>query len=70
MRTAITAAWTAICNIGPAFGPEVGPTGAVTGFPDAAKWLMMLVGMLMGRLEMVAVLVLLLPRFWRALSQP
>jgi trk system potassium uptake protein len=64
MRTAITAAWTAICNIGPAFGPEVGPTGAVDGFPDAAKWLMM-AGMLTGRLEMVAVLVLLLPRFWR-----
>jgi trk system potassium uptake protein len=64
MRTAITAAWTAICNIGPAFGPEVGATGAVSGFPDTAKWLMML-AMLMGRLEMVAVLVLLLPRFWR-----
>ena len=65
MRTAITAAWTAICNIGPAFGREVGPTGAVDNFPDSAKWLMML-GMLMGRLEMIAVLVLLLPRFWRA----
>jgi len=64
LRTAITAAWTAICNIGPAFGPEVGETGAVAGFPDTAKWMMML-GMLMGRLEMVAVLVLLLPRFWR-----
>ena len=64
MRTAITAAWTAICNIGPAFGPEVGPTGAVNTFPDAAKWLMM-IGMLCGRLEMVAVLVLLLPKFWR-----
>jgi trk system potassium uptake protein len=64
LRTAITAAWTAICNIGPAFGPEVGETGAVAGFPDAAKWMMML-GMLLGRLEMVAVLVLLLPRFWR-----
>jgi len=64
MRTSITAAWTAIANIGPAFGPEVGPTGAVNYFPDTAKWLMML-GMLLGRLEMVAVLVLLLPRFWR-----
>jgi len=63
-RTAITAAWTAIFNIGPAFGPEVGPTGAVDGFPTAAKMLM-IVGMLMGRLEMVAVLVLFLPRFWR-----
>lgn len=64
-RTSITAAWTAICNIGPAFGPEVGPTGAVDGFPASAKALM-IVGMLMGRLEMVAVLVLLLPRFWQS----
>jgi len=64
-RTAITAAWSAICNIGPVFGHGVGPTGAVDQFDTAAKWLM-IAGMLLGRLEMVAVLVLLLPRFWRA----
>lgn len=63
-RTALTAAWTAICNIGPAFGPEVGPTGAVDQFSDSAKWLMIL-GMYLGRLEVLAVLVLFLPRFWR-----
>jgi trk system potassium uptake protein len=63
-RTAITAAWTAIGNIGPAFGPEVGATGSVDGFPPLAKALM-IAGMLLGRLEMVAVLVLFLPRFWR-----
>ena len=63
-RTAITAAWTAICNIGPAFGPEVGPTGAVDQFPVAAKWVM-IAAMLVGRLEVVSVLVLILPRFWR-----
>ncbi|MGY6705124.1 TrkH family potassium uptake protein [Roseinatronobacter sp.] len=64
-RTALTAAWTAICNIGPVFGPEVGATGAVNDFPERAKWLMIL-GMYLGRLEVMAVLVLLLPRFWRA----
>ncbi|MCC5971821.1 MAG: TrkH family potassium uptake protein [Pararhodobacter sp.] len=64
-RTAITAAWTSICNIGPVFGHGVGPSGAVDGFSDSTKWLM-IAGMLLGRLEMVAVLVLLLPRFWRA----
>lgn len=63
-RTALTAAWTAICNIGPAFGPEVGPTGAVDQFSAVAKWLMIL-GMYLGRLEVLAVLVLFLPRFWR-----
>ncbi|GAB4264972.1 MAG: TrkH family potassium uptake protein [Pararhodobacter sp.] len=65
MRTAFTAAWTSICNVGPAFGAEVGPTGAMDQFPATAKWLMV-VAMAMGRLEMVAVLVILLPRFWRA----
>ncbi|PWE28081.1 potassium transporter TrkH [Pararhodobacter marinus] len=64
MRTALTAAWTSICNVGPAFGPGVGPTGAMHEFPTLSKWLMIL-AMLMGRLEMVAVLVLVLPRFWR-----
>ncbi len=64
MRTAITAAWTAICNVGPVFGPEVGATGAVDGFPTVAKW-MMIFGMYLGRLEILTVLVLLLPRFWR-----
>ncbi len=63
-RTAITAAWTSICNVGPVFGPEVGPTGAVDGFSDAAKWLM-IIGMYLGRLEVLVVLVMFLPRFWR-----
>jgi trk system potassium uptake protein TrkH len=63
-RTAITAAWTAICNVGPAFGPEVGPTGAFDGFPPAAKAIM-IAAMLLGRLELISVLVLFLPRFWR-----
>ena len=64
LRTAITAAWTSICNVGPVFGPEVTDSGAVTEFPLAAKWLM-IIGMYVGRLEILTVLVLLLPRFWR-----
>lgn len=63
-RTAVTASWTAIFNIGPAFGAEVGVTGSVHMFPDMSKW-MMILAMLVGRLEIVAVLVLFLPRFWR-----
>ena len=65
MRPAFTGAWTSILNVGPAWGEGVGPTGALIGFPDTAKWLMTL-AMMMGRLEMVAVLVLVLPNFWRA----
>jgi len=64
VKTAVTAAWTAIANVGPAFGPEVHPTGALLAFPDAAKWIM-IVGMLLGRLELMAVFVILMPRFWR-----
>lgn len=64
-KTAVTAAWTSVANIGPVFGPEVGPTGAVHGFPEAAKWMMM-AGMLVGRLELLSVYVLFMRRFWRS----
>ena len=45
--------------------PEMSANGSVVNFPEAAK-LMMILGMYLGRLELVSVLVLLLPRFWRA----
>ncbi len=64
MSDALTGAWTAIFNIGPAFGELIGPTGALTGYPTEAKWVMIL-AMLMGRLEVVAVVVLVMPVFWR-----
>ncbi|MFV0385085.1 TrkH family potassium uptake protein [Paracoccus sp. (in: a-proteobacteria)] len=63
-KTALTAAWTAICNVGPAWGPEVTANGSVADFPGMAKW-MMIIGMYLGRLELIAVLVLFLPKFWR-----
>ncbi|MDR5652492.1 TrkH family potassium uptake protein [Ruixingdingia sedimenti] len=62
-RTALTAAWTSIANIGPAWGAAVGQTGALHQFPDAAKWLM-IAGMLVGRLELLSVYVLFTARFW------
>ncbi|WP_136683863.1 TrkH family potassium uptake protein [Falsirhodobacter xinxiangensis] len=64
VRASITAAWTSIANVGPVFGSGVGPTGAVIGFPESAKWVM-IVGMLVGRLELLTVYVLLMPRFWQ-----
>lgn len=63
-RTALTAAWTSIANVGPAWGPEVTANGSVADFPATAKWLM-IAGMYVGRLELLAVYVLFLPRFWR-----
>ena len=64
-KASVTASWTAVANIGPVFGPEVGVTGAVHAFPTSAKWLMM-AGMLVGRLELLSVYVLFMRRFWRA----
>ncbi|WP_372840348.1 TrkH family potassium uptake protein [Phaeovulum sp.] len=64
-ETAMTAAWTAIANVGPAWGQGISPSGAIDQFPTSAKWLMIF-GMYVGRLELLSVYVLLLPRFWRA----
>lgn len=62
--TALTAAASAVCNVGPGLGQIIGPAGTYASLPDAAKWLLS-VGMLLGRLEIITVLVLLTPTFWR-----
>ena len=62
--TSISAAVTALSNVGPGLGPIIGPAGNFLPLPDAAKWLLSF-GMLLGRLELFTVLVLLMPRFWR-----
>ncbi|MEQ5766512.1 TrkH family potassium uptake protein [Halomonas sp. H33-56] len=62
--TALTGAATAVANVGPGLGDIIGPAGNFSTLPDAAKWLLC-VGMLMGRLEILTVLVLLTPMFWR-----
>lgn len=62
--TALSGAATAVANVGPGLGDIIGPSGNFTTLPDAAKWLLC-VGMLMGRLEILTVLVLLTPMFWR-----
>jgi len=63
--TSFSSAGTALANVGPGLGEDVGPAGTFSGLNNAAKWLMSL-GMLAGRLELFSVLVLLSPRFWRA----
>jgi trk system potassium uptake protein len=62
--TAISGAATALANIGPGLGPEIGPAGNFAGLPDAAKWLLA-VTMLVGRLELLSVYVLFTAAFWR-----
>ena len=62
--TALSGAVSAIANIGPGLGPQIGPSGNFRGFSDPAKW-MMCAGMLLGRLELLTVLIVLSPGFWR-----
>ena len=62
--TALSAAGTAIANVGPGLGETIGPAGNFSTLPDAAKWLMS-AGMLLGRLEFFTILVLFSPAFWR-----
>ncbi len=62
-QTSVTAAWTSVANIGPAFGDAVGASGSMEAFPATAKWIM-IVAMLAGRLEILSFYVLLTRRFW------
>lgn len=62
--TAVSGAATALANVGPGLGHIIGPVGTFAPLPDSAKWLLSL-GMLLGRLEMMTLLVLLVPAFWK-----
>ena len=63
--TAVSGAASAIANIGPGLGDEIGPSGNFAGLNETAKWLL-IAGMLLGRLEILAVFTLFTVRFWRA----
>ena len=54
----------AIAGVGPGLGETIGPVGNYSTFSDAAKWIMV-IAMLAGRLEILTVLVLFTPVFWR-----
>ena len=62
--TAISGAATSISNVGPGLGPIIGPNGDFSSLPDISKWILT-IGMILGRLELFAILVLFLPSFWR-----
>jgi len=61
--TAFSAAAACITNTGPGFG-AVGPAGNYAGLPELAK-LALVVGMVLGRLEVYTFFVLFVPEFWR-----
>ena len=63
--SAISGAATSISNVGPGLGEMIGPNGDFSQVSDISKWILSF-GMLLGRLEIFAVLVLFLPSFWRS----
>ena len=62
--SAISGAATSISNVGPGLGEMIGPNGNFKEVSDISKWLLSF-GMLLGRLELFAVLVLFFPSFWK-----
>ncbi len=62
--TSISAAATSISNVGPGLGEVIGPNGSFKDLSSFSKWVLCF-GMLLGRLEIFALLVLFFPNFWK-----
>jgi trk system potassium uptake protein TrkH len=62
--TSLSAVAQAIGNVGPGLSADIGPLGNYGHLADGAKWILSF-GMLLGRLELLTVLVLFSPTFWR-----
>ncbi len=62
--TALTAAASALSNVGVSAGPMIGAGNGFSFLPDMAKWVLS-IAMLLGRLELFTFLVLLIPSFWK-----
>lgn len=62
--TALSGAATSLANVGPGIGQIIGPATNFEALPDGATWLLTF-AMLLGRLELVSILVFFNPLFWR-----
>ncbi len=62
--TSISGAATSISNVGPGLGDIIGPNGNFSSLANSSKWALSM-GMILGRLELFAILVLFIPSFWR-----
>ena len=63
--SASTGALASLTNVGPGLSPQIGPMGNYADIPAVAKWICS-AAMLLGRLEILSVLVIFSPVFWRA----
>ena len=61
---AITIALSCVSNVGPTLGTQIGPVMSWSTLPEYIKWILCPL-MLMGRLEIMTVLVLFTPTFWK-----
>ena len=61
---AITIGLSCVSNVGPSLSNHVGPVMSWVGMADYVKWVLCLL-MLIGRLEIMTVLVLFTPSFWK-----
>ena len=62
--TCISAAASAISNVGPGLGDIIGPEGNYSALSDYSK-LILTATMILGRVEMLTILILFLPSFWK-----
>tara|TARA_B100000242_G_C43031378_1_gene480519 strand:- start:76 stop:1524 length:1449 start_codon:yes stop_codon:yes gene_type:complete len=62
--TSISASASAISNVGPGLGELIGPEGSYSELRDFSK-IILTITMFLGRLEMLTILILLIPTFWK-----
>lgn len=62
--TSLSGAATAVANVGPGLGDEIGPVGNFSGLSTFAKWVLSFV-MLAGRLELLAFYSVFMIKFWQ-----
>ena len=62
--TSLSGAATSLANVGPGLGNVIGPTKTFAALSDTTKWVL-IIGMLIGRLELLSVIILLTPSFWK-----
>ncbi|WP_208976257.1 TrkH family potassium uptake protein [Polycladidibacter stylochi] len=64
LTTALSAAATALGNVGPGLGDQIGPVGNFSELPSSAKTILAL-AMILGRLELFTIIILFDPEFWQ-----
>ena len=62
--TSLSGGATALANVGPGLGNVIGPSKTFAELSDLTKWVL-ISGMLIGRLELLSVIVILTPSFWK-----